>query len=78
MIAICGRFCSSEGVINSSCGNYGSFLTWRKPFPDFFLGGWDLWAVSKVEFPSRARASSSDVSILDVVYDCHLTMNITN
>ena len=28
MIAICGHFCSPEGVINSSCGNYGSFLTW--------------------------------------------------
>ena len=28
MIAICSRFCSPEGVIKSSCGNYGSFLTW--------------------------------------------------
>ena len=25
-IAICGRFCSPEGVINGSCLNYGSFL----------------------------------------------------
>ena len=24
-IAICSRFCSPEGVISSSCGNYGSF-----------------------------------------------------
>ena len=28
MFAICGHFYSPEGVINSSCGNYGSFLTW--------------------------------------------------
>ena len=28
VIAICSRFCSSEGVIKSSCGNYGFFLTW--------------------------------------------------
>ena len=27
-IAICRRFCSPEGVNNSSCGNYGFFLTW--------------------------------------------------
>ena len=28
MIAICGHFCSPEGVINSSWENYGSLLTW--------------------------------------------------
>ena len=28
MTAIYSRFCSPEGVINSSCWNYGSFLTW--------------------------------------------------
>ena len=26
MIVIWGRFCSPEGVINTSCGNYGSLL----------------------------------------------------
>ena len=55
MIAICGRFCSSEGVINSSCGNYGSFLTWRKPFPDFFLGGGTCGLCPKSSF-HRVRA----------------------
>ena len=28
MIAIGGRFCNPPGVINNSCGNYGSFLAW--------------------------------------------------
>ena len=28
MIAIFRWFCSPEGVINSSCGNYGFFLAW--------------------------------------------------
>ena len=28
VVSICSRFCSPEGVINSSCGNYGFFLTW--------------------------------------------------
>ena len=29
MIAICDGFCSPEGAIYTSCGNYGSFLTFR-------------------------------------------------
>ena len=32
MIAICGCFCSPEGVINGSCGRYGSFSAWDSPF----------------------------------------------
>ena len=28
MIAIGGRLCNPQGVINNSCGNYGSFLAW--------------------------------------------------
>ena len=49
MIAICSRFCSPEGVIDSSCGNYRSFLT--GPFSPFLLAGpfWPgdspFWAV---------------------------------
>ena len=29
-IAICSRFCSPEGVISSSCGNYGFFKAVRE------------------------------------------------
>ena len=32
IIAICGCFCSPEGVIRGSCGGYGSFLAWDGPF----------------------------------------------
>ena len=34
LIANFSRFCSPEGVINSSCGHYGFFLTWGEPFQD--------------------------------------------
>ena len=41
----------------SSCGNFGSLLTWGWAFPD--CGG--VWAVSKVESLTRACASLSEV-----------------
>ena len=81
MIAICGRFCGPGGV-NGFCMNYGFFLAWVSPFRA--VGS--IWAVSKVESLPRACApchpkrillgSFSDtllvVSILDIIYDCHL------
>ena len=52
-IAICSSFCSPEGVINSSCGSYGSFLAWVCPF-----GACGLCPKSRAW---RARASPSEV-----------------
>ena len=53
MIAIWGRFCSPEGVIDSSCGNYESFSPGDNPFRTVGGGGGGLWAVSKVESSTR-------------------------
>ena len=59
MIVICSCFCSPEGVINSSCGNYGFFLTWDNPFQTVGGAEGGGGALSKVE--SSARASPSQV-----------------
>ena len=57
MIAICDCFCSPEGVLNGSCGNYGSFdlgIALSR-----LWGG--LWAVSKVESLAHMHTSPSEV-----------------
>ena len=72
-------------LINISCGGYGSFLAWGWLFLGLGVGeGGGLWALSKVETSARAAhlpratllVNFSDtllvVSILDIVYDCHL------
>ena len=44
MTAICSRFSGPEGVINGSCGNYGSFLAWGGPLRAVGgAGGGGLW-----------------------------------
>ena len=57
MIAICGCFCSPEGVLNSSCGNYGSFDLGMAL--SRLWGG--LWALSKVESLAHTHTSPSEV-----------------
>ena len=83
MIAICRWFCSPEGVINSSHGNYESILAWVNPFKAV---GELMRCVQSRELDARARApglrtfillgSFIDtllvLLILDIVYDCHL------
>ena len=89
MVGFSGAFLvvGHEGVIDSSCGNYGSFLACRWPFAGCGGGGalvGRLWAASRVESSACAPrppwfillVSFSDillvVSILDIVCDCHL------
>ena len=52
MITIWDRFGSPEGVINSSCGNYGSLLACDGPFQAVGV----LWAVSGVGGSARVCA----------------------
>ena len=59
MIVICSHFCNPEGVINGSCVNYEFFLDWGWPFLGCWGGGY---------FSDTLLV----VSILDMVYDCHL------
>ena len=88
MIVIWGRFCSPEGVINSSCGSYESSLAWDSPFwavgGGGERGGEVLWAVSKVEGSAHVprllkfillegfSGTLLVVSILGMFYDRHL------
>ena len=83
--AICSRFSGPEGVINGSCGNYGSFLAWGGPLRAVGgAGGGLMVSAQGSELGARTPTlpkfsllgSFSDtslvVSILYIVYDCHL------
>ena len=57
MIAICGRLCGPQGVIDGSCGSYGSFLVWGGRFR-----AWeDTCGMCLNSRGRRVRASPSEV-----------------
>ena len=70
VIAIRGRFCSPEGVINGSCGNYGSFLAWGGPLRAVGEGG--LWSVPKVESSAHARLAFRSLACWEASVTLHL------
>ena len=70
MIAICSRYCSPGGVINGSCGNYGSFLAWGGPLRAVGEGG--LWSVPKVESSAHARLAFRSLACWEASVTLHL------
>ena len=81
MIVIFSWFCSPQGIINSSFGKYGFFLTWDEPFQGCG-GAYGLcprsraWRVCVPHLPRFIPMGFSGtllaISILDIVYDYHL------
>ena len=82
MIVIFSWFCSPQGDINSSCGNYGFFLTWGEPFQGCgeaygLCPRSRAWRGCVPRLPRFIPMGSFSgtllaVSILDIVYDYHL------
>ena len=58
------------GVINGSCGNYGSFLAWGGPLRAVGEGG--LWSVPKVESSAHARLAFRSLACWEASVTLHL------